>query len=447
MATGGPILVTGAGGFIGRDLVARLVERGLEVRAMLRPGSRSPFDPHDGVEVARADMRDGNALDSAVRGCRAVIHLAAAKSDERDSEAINVDGARLLVQACERASCRRLVNVSTQSTKIARQGIYARTKLAADRIFMASTLEVTTLLPSVVYGEAQEGVFGTVLRFVRKAPWVLVLGDGRWASAPVYVGDVSQAVMSCLDSRSTIGRAYDIGGPDSISFDELIDRLGAAVGRRPRKLHLPFSLALAIARVVARLPRAPITVSNVLGSNQDTHIDIAPARRDFGFDPIGLATGLEKVVSRPTQEQVTRVDTLSTSGDDPQWEHDCKLICRYLVNCDATADLIGRYQNAMRLKFSATELQDAEWRWLRGHPRALPLLDAAAGLLQPASALRRRVYLMMAILEAVPAHADRFLPRARSTPVLLAEVAWNTLCALANVVLGTPLLLWVRRSR
>lgn len=299
MQPGERILVTGAGGFIGRDLVTHLIAGGFSVRAMLRPGSESPFDADRRIEMARADMRDAGALEAAVRDCHAVVHLAAAKSDEPDSDAINIGGARLLMSACERTGCRRVVNISTQSTKITRKGIYARTKLAADEIFMTSSLDVTSLLPSIVYGESALGVFGTVLRFVQMAPVVPVLGDGQWVSSPVYVGDVSEAVVSCLRSPSTIGRTYDIGGPDSINFDDLIDRLAAAVGRRPRKVHVPFAVALAIARVVSRLPRPPITVSNVLGSNQDTRIDIGPARRDFGFDPIGLAPGLAKVIASP----------------------------------------------------------------------------------------------------------------------------------------------------
>src|SRR5258706_4438658 len=270
MQPGGPILVTGAGGFIGRDFVLRMIARGLYVRAMLRPGAESPFPPHERLQITHANLRDADTLVPAVRGCAAVVHLAAAKADEKESEDVNVGGARRLVRACELAGCRRLINISTQSTKIARKGIYARTKHAADEVFHGSALDVTSLLPSVVYGETKGGVFGTILQVLQKAPIVLVLGDGKWISAPVYVGDVCAAVTACLETPRTIGNAYDIGGPDPVGFDDLIDRIGAAIGRRPPKLHVPFTIALRIARVVSRLPKAPITVSNVLGSNQDT---------------------------------------------------------------------------------------------------------------------------------------------------------------------------------
>jgi NADH dehydrogenase len=136
---------------------------------------------------------------------------------------------------------------------------------------------------------------------------VPVLGNGRWISAPVYIGDVSGAIVSCLDEDSTIGRSYDIGGPDQISFDELIDRISAALGLRRRKLHVPFPVALTAAGVLARLlPRPPVTVSNVLGSNQDTHIDITPARRDFGFDPLQLDVGIKRALAMDARPELTR---------------------------------------------------------------------------------------------------------------------------------------------
>jgi len=445
MQSGSPILVTGAGGFIGRDLVLRMVARGFCVRAMLRPGAESPFAPHERLRIVHADLRDGDTLMPAVRDCAAVVHLAAAKADEKNSEDVNVGGARRLVRACELADCRRLVNISTQSTKIARTGIYARTKRAADEVFHGSGLEVTSLLLSVVYGQTKGGVFGTILQFVQKAPIVVVLGDGKWVSAPVIVGDVSAAVIACLETPRTIGNIYDIGGPDSVAFDDLIDRIGAAIGRNPLKLHVPFIIALWIARVVARLPKAPITVSNVLGSNQDTRIDVGPARRDFGFDPLGLDAGLNIVADANGHGQAAIESRPAPTESDLQLAHDCRVISGYLIDCEPTIDLIERYCVAMRQRLPGSDLDDAEWRWARRYPRVLPYLDAAAGLVRPQSSLRQRIYIMVAILETAPAHAEQFLPRTRATTGLIAGLIWNATRATVNTAIGLPLLAWARR--
>lgn len=293
------VLVTGAAGFLGKDLVARLLDRGWRVRALLRPGKPAPFPAHERLEKVIGDMTDAASLRAPLTGVAAVVHLAARTGDQPDSDDVNVGGALRLVDACRTAGCRRVVNMSTQSTKIPRKGVYARTKGDADEVFHSAGLDVTSLLPSIIYGEERGGVFGTLLRFVQKLPVVPVLGNGTWRSAPVYIGDVSEAVSACLQTEATIGKKYDIAGPDVISFDALIDRLAAELGMRARKVHIPFALALLGAKVVTKLlPRPPITVSNVLGSNQDTVIDTGPARRDFGFDPLDLDTGIKAVLGK-----------------------------------------------------------------------------------------------------------------------------------------------------
>ncbi len=291
------ILVTGAAGFIGKRTVNRLLDRGWNVKAMVRTPGAAPFGSAAGLQVVYADIRDVVALTAALRNVAVVVHLAAAMADEKWSQDVNVGGAQRLVEACRAAGCRRIINLSSQAVKIPRKGIYARTKSEADRVFRESGRDVTTLLPSIVYGEEKKGVFGAVLKFVEKLPVVPVLGNGKWISAPVYVDDVTEAICRCIERDITIGKSYDLAGPGQISFDEFIDRIAVRRGLRRRKIHVPFGLALLAARVLAGLlPKPPITVSNVLGSNQDAEIDIGPARKDLDFDPIDFESGLRRVL-------------------------------------------------------------------------------------------------------------------------------------------------------
>jgi len=209
-------------------------------------------------------------------------------------------------------------------------------------------------------------------------------------------------------------------------------------------VHVPFIIALGIAHVVAHLPRAPITVSNVLGSNQDTGMDIGPARRDLQFQPMDLDAGLKLVIDVSAGERRPIDDRQVVVEDDRQLERDCRMIFSALIDGEPTPDLIARYRTAVRLKIPAHDRDDAEWRWVRRHPRALPLLDAAAALVRPRSPLRQRMYLMTAILETAPAHAGQFLPRTQSISSLITVLAWNAVRALGNAAVGLPLLAWAR---
>jgi NADH dehydrogenase len=424
------VLVTGAGGFIGKVVVRELLLDGWRVRALVRRRLPSDFPRHGMLETVLGDMRSSTALKSALQGTVAVVHLAATKADEPDSDDVNIGGARRLVAACQATDCRRIINISTQSAKIARQGVYARTKAEADRIFHAAGLAITTLRPSIVYGEEKSGVFATLLKFIQKLPVVPVLGDGQWISAPIHVRDVAAAAVACLRHDATIGQVYDLGGPDQIRFDDLIDRIGVAIGRRRPKLHIPFGLALLAARITSKLlPHSPITVSNVLGSNQNTDINIEPARRDFGFAPVDLATGLSRVFPK--------------SGNS-ELHQEGRQLARYLLGVEPAPEILSRYVSGSR-ELWADAPDEPEVRWWRRHPRMLPVLDAAAGLLRPQSLLRQKVLLMAAILEATPEHAEFFLCRPPRKPWVFVVLAAQGAKAVAKAFVGLPVLWWARR--
>ncbi|MGH7319119.1 MAG: NAD-dependent epimerase/dehydratase family protein [Candidatus Rokuibacteriota bacterium] len=297
LRAGDCVLVTGAAGFIGRDLVDHLLESGYRVRAFVRPARARDLPVTERLAAAPGDLRDREALIEAVAGVQAVAHLGARKADEPDSVEVNVRGAERLAEACQRKGVRRLVNVSTQSVKLPRAGTYGRTKGEAERVLHASGLDVTSLRPSVVYGPDVTGVFARMRHFMIRLPVLPVIGDGRWRSRPIHVRDVSRAVRACLESDATIGGIYDLGGPDEVSMDEFLDMIGATLGIRRRKLHIPASLGLVAASVLSRLmERPPVTVSNVLGSTQEASCDPSRAVAALGIAPVGIAEGLDRMM-------------------------------------------------------------------------------------------------------------------------------------------------------
>lgn len=424
-------LVTGAAGFIGRRVVACLQRNGWRVRAFIHHADAPAFCTTDGVTTLVGDVRDAATVRTAVAGVDAVIHLAACKMDEPESEATNVGGARHLVAAATAAGVTRIINVSTQSAKLPHPGIYGRTKRAADEVFAASGLTVTTLRPSLVYGADDPGVFGTVQRFVDRLPLVPVCGDGGWISAPVHVDDVAAVIVSCLESPSSAARIYDIGGPDLITFDSLIDQIAGYLGRRRRKFHVPVALALPVVRLLrAAWPGAPISVSNVLGSTQDTGLDLEPARRDLHFTPRTLAEGLPQVFG---------------SAADRAWRAEARCLARHLLRTEISAELRERYVTAARQLFGETA--EGSVAFFHRHLWSLSWLDAALGLVRPLDGLRQRLLLMAAVLETTPEHAAWFLRPPPSRIRLALGLIARSATSLVKVAGGILLLPLVPRDR
>jgi len=304
LSDGEYVLVTGAAGFIGRDLVDHLLSLNYRVKAFVRPARAGELPVSDRLTVIPGDVRDLQALIAALAGVKVVVHLASRKSGERDSVDVNVGGAEQLVKACRTRAVERIINVSTQSVKLRWLGAYGRTKREAERMLHTSGRAVTTLRPSVVYGPDVTGVFARMRYFMTRLPIVPVIGDGRWRSRPIHVRDVSQAIVACIENDATVGQTYDLGGPDEVSLDEFLDAIGATLGLKCRKLHIPAPVGLVLAWALARVTDAPpLTVSNVLGSTQNTHCDPTRAVRDLGITPVGLADGLEWMMDEEVRKR------------------------------------------------------------------------------------------------------------------------------------------------
>lgn len=293
------VLVTGASGFIGRVLTRRLVAAGYPVRALVRGAGERAALP--GAECVVGDLRDPSSLDRAADGMDAIVHLACATGVARESlaRAVNVEGTRALLASARRRGARRFVFISSVSASRARVGPYGRTKREGEALVAASGLEWLILRPSLVFGPGDEGLFARLSATLRSLPLVPVIGDGRIALDPVHVDDVCAVIEQCLARADVVGRTYDLLGPERLTFDDLLRRLGAALGVRPRLLHVPGAVALPLARALGLLiERPPLSEDNVLGMISPAQVDGAPARRDFpirwtpleaGLDPMGRA--------------------------------------------------------------------------------------------------------------------------------------------------------------
>jgi nucleoside-diphosphate-sugar epimerase len=298
----GTVLVTGATGFIGSALVPRLLQEGYVPRILVR--RRVDPAPPAPVEVVVADVTDAAAVRAAAAGAMAIIHLAAATSggrlDSRTAYAVNVGSASALVEAV-RDTATRLIVISTQHVYLPAPGLYGRTKRMADRIFVESGVPVTILRPSLVYGPGTRGVFVRLASLVRKLPVIPVIGPGQWRLRPLLLDDLIEVILATLGRPELAGRTYDVGGPDLVTYDQLLSAMCAAMGRQCRTLHLPLGLSFALAWTLERLlPRPPLTTDNVRGALGDAQCDLRALERDVRVRLTPLAEGLQRILTVPT---------------------------------------------------------------------------------------------------------------------------------------------------
>jgi len=297
------ILVTGAGGFIGIRLVQRLLTEGHEVVALVRSVRGELKLPRPGLRVVRGDMTNAASLDEAVAGCDVVVHLAnaTAVTDWATARAINVEGTRHLLEACRRAGVKRMVFTSTLSALREQRGPYGQTKLEAEVVVRESGLPFVILRPSLVYGAHGIGLVANLAAYLRGLPAVPVIGDGRIELDPIHLDDVNEIIVQCLTRDDVLGRAYDLLGPDRVTFNEFLDRLSREIGVKKPLVHLPGGPMLFAARIASKLlAKPPITEDNVLGLTSPARIDRDSAVRDFQIRWTSLDKGLRDVLTEPS---------------------------------------------------------------------------------------------------------------------------------------------------
>jgi NADH dehydrogenase len=260
------ILVTGGTGFVGSRIVHALRTEGRPVRCLVRDPERAGQLRAWGCELAEGDVTDAESLKRAAEGAEAVVHLVAIlQGKPEDFERVMSGGTEALVAAAGQAGVHRFVLMSALGTSEATRELtpYFRAKWTMEQTVQASPLEHTIFRPSFVFGK-DGGVLPTFFRLVRYSPVTPVVGPGTQRIQPIWVDDVAAYFAKSIDLPGASGRMFEIGGPDVLTWDALYSRIASILGKRRAKLHLPFGLMRAQARVIEALPGpSPITPDQV----------------------------------------------------------------------------------------------------------------------------------------------------------------------------------------
>ena len=302
MGAKGAILITGASGFLGSHLANYAANEGREVRCLVRCTSETSALNPKRMEIRHGDLSDPSSLGAALESpVRTVVHCAATTSetkvDYEQSFKVNVEGTRNLLQACQDRGIDRFIMISTQSANERNPSTYARTKLAADLAVKESPVAYTILKPSTIYGPGSKGLFSKMVRLLDSVPVVPILGSGSRLIRPIHVFDLCEAILECDGSDQVLGKTYDLGGRDLVSYEDFIGSILLARKKKKPFVHVSLPVCRALATAFSFLKNPPFTRDNVLGLNQNQVCNIDAARTDFGFSPRGLREGLTQTFS------------------------------------------------------------------------------------------------------------------------------------------------------
>jgi uncharacterized protein YbjT (DUF2867 family) len=236
------LLLTGATGSVGSRLLPLLLERGEDVRCLVREPRRLGPRRVD-VQIALGDlgeMSDPYLVRQALRGVDTVIHLAATIRDQPPHRIEELNGLATvrLLRAAERSGVQRFVFFSALNASVAQRTRFFRAKWLAERAVTSSSLQTTIFAPSIVYDHSDPWV--TLLRRFSFLPVLPVSGNGRARFEPIWAQDAARCVVAAME-RGEQPR-YELAGPEVLSYDEMSDLVSRAAGRPRPLVHLPLPL-------------------------------------------------------------------------------------------------------------------------------------------------------------------------------------------------------------
>jgi nucleoside-diphosphate-sugar epimerase len=320
-------LVTGGGGFLGRAIVERLLQRGYQVRSY----SRGHYPELDelGVETARGDLEDATTTAAACAGCDVVIHTAAlipnTPGSPRRFQAVNVAGTEAIIAGCRAHGVGRLAFTSSPSVVFAGTDLcgvdesvpypdrydspYSRTKALAERAVLAANdrnLATVALRPHLVWGPGDVHLVPQLVARARQGR-LFKIGSGEHRIDVTYIDCAAEAHLLAVERLAPgappAGRAYFISQGEPVNLWQFVNRLLDLAGAPPVTRRLPRWLALTAAGLMEGLFRVvrpngvpPLTRFLVREISSSHWFDISAARRDLGYvPPVTIDEGLERL--------------------------------------------------------------------------------------------------------------------------------------------------------
>jgi NADH dehydrogenase len=298
----GLVTVFGGSGFVGAQVVRALAKSrsarpGVRVRVAVRNVGRGyrlrMLGDVGQIEVVQANIRDRDSIARALDGAQAAINLTGVlyESGRQSFQSVHVDGARNVAEAAKAAGVSGFVQMSALGADSASPSLYARSKAAGEAAVREVYPRAAIIRPSIVFGQ-EDSFFNRFAAMAVMSPALPLIGGGHTRFQPVYVGDVAEAIAQVTRDPELRGRSYELGGPATYSFRELMELVLRETMRRRILVPLPFGAARLlgqIAQLSAFAIDPPITADQVELLKVDNVVSgSAPGLADLGVQPTAL---------------------------------------------------------------------------------------------------------------------------------------------------------------
>ncbi len=267
------IFLAGASGFVGARVLNDLQNTGHKVVALAHSDHSlmEIADAYPNVTVVRGDVsRRDDMLRAVPNGTEAIVYLPGVLREFPGKSityrAVHVEGVRNVLAAAKQVGATRWIQMSALGATTNSSTDYYTTKWEAEALVRTSGLDWTILRPSLIFDDRprhEHNFVQEIVKAIRMAPFVPILGDGEFLFQPVSVDDVSHIIVRSLVKSEAIGKIHEIGGPETLSYRELVTIIAHVMGTKKPKIKIPFPLITSLARLLGRFSWFPITEDEI----------------------------------------------------------------------------------------------------------------------------------------------------------------------------------------
>ena len=303
------IILPGGAGLVGQNLVARLKAAGYNNIIVLdkhKANLKVLHEVQPDIVAEYADLAEPGEWQHHFQGADVVVMLQAqiGGNDYQEFVRNNIDSTRLILDEIQQHSIPYTVHISSSVLESAADDYYTNTKKDQERMVLESGIPCPILRPTLMFGWFDRKHLGWLSRFMKKVPIFPIPGDGRYMRQPLYVGDFSNIIISCIENRIADG-IYNISGHEKVDYIDIIREIKRATGARVLITKIPYGLFYALLWIWGLFDKnPPFTTQQLAALSTKDEFEVIDWPGIFGVPYTPFAKAIDETFNDPTYSKV-----------------------------------------------------------------------------------------------------------------------------------------------
>ncbi len=296
------IFIAGATGFVGTNLLETLSKRGIRTRCLVRSEKKAEKIKNLATEIVYGDITDRESLRNLMEGVDTVVHLVGIirETPKATFQKVYIEGTENLVEEAKTSGVNRFFYQSALGASLDAPFKYSRAKAEAEEIVKRSGIRYVIFRPSLIIGK-EDGFTENLKRLFSLGPFIPVPGGGKAKFQPIFIEDWIKCFMYVLENENAWNRIYELGGPEHLSYREILNLYMTAMGINKPLLNVPLrcvKAALPMSFLTKVIGKAPpeVSVEQLNMLQVDNITEPEAVEKLFGFKPKRLEEYIKDIL-------------------------------------------------------------------------------------------------------------------------------------------------------